>query len=176
VRTSVQEPEASFPPLQNPDITPYSKLVQSSWLPWNLFLQVAFSKVLLTPLSYSPLVFHRVQKHWHFWHVFPCNPNLISSHECYNTYTTVQNWAVLWCGLLRKFGGWGLGFKVLNKSNIKPSNSDAFPLALECSPIVMFLYFRLHSFLPYYYSIKGKCKDGFTYVLYINGGHPPWGI
>ncbi|XP_023726916.1 N-alpha-acetyltransferase 60 [Cryptotermes secundus] len=36
--------------------------------------------------------------------------------------------------------------------------------------------FRLHSFLPYYYSIKGKCKDGFTYVLYINGGHPPWGI
>ncbi|KAJ9589123.1 hypothetical protein L9F63_017582, partial [Diploptera punctata] len=36
--------------------------------------------------------------------------------------------------------------------------------------------FRLHSFLPYYYSIKGKCKDGFTYVLYINGGHPPWGM
>nr|CAD7410136.1 unnamed protein product [Timema poppensis] len=36
--------------------------------------------------------------------------------------------------------------------------------------------FRLHSFLPYYYSIKGKCKDGFTYVLYINGGHPPWGL
>uniref|UniRef100_A0A1B6BXA0 N-alpha-acetyltransferase 60 n=1 Tax=Clastoptera arizonana TaxID=38151 RepID=A0A1B6BXA0_9HEMI len=36
--------------------------------------------------------------------------------------------------------------------------------------------FRLHTFLPLYYSIKGKCKDGFTYVLYINGGHPPWGI
>ncbi|KAG8231687.1 hypothetical protein J437_LFUL007462 [Ladona fulva] len=36
--------------------------------------------------------------------------------------------------------------------------------------------FRLHSFLPYYYSIQGKCKDGFTYVLYINGGHPPWGL
>ncbi|XP_075224379.1 N-alpha-acetyltransferase 60 isoform X1 [Lycorma delicatula] len=36
--------------------------------------------------------------------------------------------------------------------------------------------FRLHSFLPYYYSIKGRCKDGFTYVLYINGGHPPWGV
>lgn len=34
--------------------------------------------------------------------------------------------------------------------------------------------FRLHCFLPYYYSIKGRCKDGFTYVLYINGGHPPW--
>lgn len=36
--------------------------------------------------------------------------------------------------------------------------------------------FRLHSFLPYYYSIKGKCKDGFMYVLYINGGHPPWTV
>jgi hypothetical protein len=35
---------------------------------------------------------------------------------------------------------------------------------------------RLHSFLPYYYSVDGKCKDGFTYVLYINGGHPPWGL
>ncbi|KAK7592907.1 hypothetical protein V9T40_007659 [Parthenolecanium corni] len=32
--------------------------------------------------------------------------------------------------------------------------------------------FRLHTFLPYYYFIKGKCKDGFTYVSYINGGHP----
>uniref|UniRef100_A0A1B6GW07 N-alpha-acetyltransferase 60 n=2 Tax=Proconiini TaxID=565685 RepID=A0A1B6GW07_9HEMI len=37
-------------------------------------------------------------------------------------------------------------------------------------------HFRLHSFLPYYYSINGKSKDGFTYVLYINGGHSPWGI
>lgn len=36
--------------------------------------------------------------------------------------------------------------------------------------------FHLHKFLPYYYSIRGRCKDGFTYVLYINGGHPPWGL
>lgn len=34
--------------------------------------------------------------------------------------------------------------------------------------------FRMHTFLPYYYSIKGYCKDGFSYVLYVNGGHPPW--
>lgn len=34
--------------------------------------------------------------------------------------------------------------------------------------------FRMHSFLPYYYLIRGNCKDGFTYVSYINGGHPPW--
>ena len=48
VRNSVQEREVSFLPLLTPDITPYSRLVQSSSLPWNLFLQVAFSKVLLT--------------------------------------------------------------------------------------------------------------------------------
>ncbi|CAB3374527.1 Hypothetical predicted protein [Cloeon dipterum] len=36
--------------------------------------------------------------------------------------------------------------------------------------------FKLHSFLPYYYSIQGKSKDGFMYVLYINGGHPPWSL
>lgn len=34
--------------------------------------------------------------------------------------------------------------------------------------------FHLHAFLPYYYNIRGKGKDGFTYVTYINGGHPPW--
>ena len=31
-------------------------------------------------------------------------------------------------------------------------------------------------FQPYYYAIKGKRKDGFTYVLYVNGGHPPWSL
>lgn len=36
--------------------------------------------------------------------------------------------------------------------------------------------FKQHHFLPYYYSIRGLLKDGFTYVLYINGGHPPWTI
>lgn len=34
--------------------------------------------------------------------------------------------------------------------------------------------FTQHHYLPYYYSIRGVLKDGFTYVLYINGGHPPW--
>ncbi|XP_014598560.1 N-alpha-acetyltransferase 60 [Polistes fuscatus] len=46
-------------------------------------------------------------------------------------------------------------------------------------PAILFYqrcHFRLHSFLPYYYFIHGKCKDGFTYVLYVNGGHAPWGI
>ncbi|CAG7718501.1 unnamed protein product [Allacma fusca] len=37
-------------------------------------------------------------------------------------------------------------------------------------------HFRVHKFLPYYYSIGGRAKDGFTYVLYLNGGHGPWGL
>lgn len=34
--------------------------------------------------------------------------------------------------------------------------------------------FHRHTYLPYYYSIQGKLRDGFSYVLYLNGGHPPW--
>lgn len=37
-------------------------------------------------------------------------------------------------------------------------------------------YHRLHSFHPYYYMINGINKDGFAYVLYINGGHQQWMI
>ncbi len=36
--------------------------------------------------------------------------------------------------------------------------------------------FSPHLFLPYYYNIKGRRRDGFTYVRYLNGGHPPWGL
>ncbi|KAL8175251.1 UNVERIFIED_CONTAM: N-alpha-acetyltransferase 60 [Gekko kuhli] len=36
--------------------------------------------------------------------------------------------------------------------------------------------FKQHHYLPSYYSIRGVLKDGFTYVLYLNGGHPPWTI
>ena len=34
--------------------------------------------------------------------------------------------------------------------------------------------FRKHEYLPYYYAIRGQPKDGLSYVLYINGGQPPW--
>ncbi|RWS28071.1 hypothetical protein B4U80_07151 [Leptotrombidium deliense] len=34
--------------------------------------------------------------------------------------------------------------------------------------------FRRHLYLPLYYYINGEGKDGFSYVLYINGGHHPW--
>lgn len=33
--------------------------------------------------------------------------------------------------------------------------------------------FHVHSCLPFYYSIKGCPCDGYSYVLYINGGQPP---
>ena len=36
--------------------------------------------------------------------------------------------------------------------------------------------FRMHHFLPYYYAIEGSSRDGYCYVLYINGGEPPWTI
>lgn len=36
--------------------------------------------------------------------------------------------------------------------------------------------FSLHSYLPLYYSVHDVAKDGYSYVLYINGGHPPWTI
>jgi ribosomal protein S18 acetylase RimI-like enzyme len=53
--------------------------------------------------------------------------------------------------------------------HVLSSNTPAIHFYQRC-------HFRLHSFLPYYYYIKGKCKDGFTYVLYVNGGHAPRGI
>ncbi|XP_050390569.1 N-alpha-acetyltransferase 60 [Patella vulgata] len=36
--------------------------------------------------------------------------------------------------------------------------------------------FRPHSFLPYYYFIQGKSRHGYSYVLYTNGGQPPWSV
>jgi len=36
--------------------------------------------------------------------------------------------------------------------------------------------FSAHSYLPYYYSIQGKPRDGYSYVLYFNGGKPPWSL
>ena len=35
-------------------------------------------------------------------------------------------------------------------------------------------HFKQFRYLPLYYAIDGTHKDGFSYVLYINGGEPPW--
>lgn len=65
-----------------------------------------------------------------------------------------------------------------NSAAIMFYESKKFVEMCACIILLQFCVFRfrLHSFLPYYYSIKGRCKDGFMYVLYINGGHPPWTI
>lgn len=34
--------------------------------------------------------------------------------------------------------------------------------------------FQRHLFLPLYYSIEGSSRDGYSYVLYINDGRPPF--
>lgn len=34
--------------------------------------------------------------------------------------------------------------------------------------------FHRHLFLPLYYSIEGSSRDGYSYVLYINNGRPPF--
>lgn len=34
--------------------------------------------------------------------------------------------------------------------------------------------FQQFEFLPLYYAINGVQRDGFSFVLYINGGEPPW--
>lgn len=36
--------------------------------------------------------------------------------------------------------------------------------------------FKPHSYLPSYYSINGELVDGFSYVLYVNNGFPPWSV
>lgn len=53
--------------------------------------------------------------------------------------------------------------------HVLSTNSPAIQFYQRC-------HFRLHSFLPYYYLIHGICRDGFMYVLYVNGGHAPWGL
>lgn len=34
--------------------------------------------------------------------------------------------------------------------------------------------FRRHKYLPMYYSIYSSSSDGYSYVLYVNGGRPPY--
>lgn len=67
-----------------------------------------------------------------------------------------------------------MDFETMNPLNFFFHNSNNNYHQHYINDLIKFDRFRMHTFLPYYYSIKGYCKDGFTYVLYINGGHPPW--
>lgn len=91
---------------------------------------------------------------------------------------------ILSLGVLKEYRRNGVATLLLNSllsyltSNEKHKVKAVFLHVLTTNSAAIMFYerrkFKLHSFLPYYYSIQGRCKDGFMYVLHINGGHGPW--
>ncbi|KAM4530188.1 N-alpha-acetyltransferase 60 [Leuresthes tenuis] len=93
---------------------------------------------------------------------------------------------ILSLGVVKEFRKHGIGSLLLDslKEHISTTAQDhckaIYLHVLTTNNTAIHFYenrdFRQHHYLPYYYSIRGVLKDGFTYVLYINGGHPPWTI
>ncbi|XP_067089020.1 N-alpha-acetyltransferase 60 [Osmerus mordax] len=93
---------------------------------------------------------------------------------------------ILSLGVVKEFRKHGIGSLLLDslKEHISTMAQDhckaIYLHVLTTNNTAIHFYenrdFRQHHYLPYYYSIRGVLKDGFTYVLYINGGHPPWTI
>lgn len=93
---------------------------------------------------------------------------------------------ILSLGVVKEFRKQGIGSLLLDslKEHISTTAQDhckaIYLHVLTTNNTAIHFYenrdFRQHHYLPYYYSIRGVLKDGFTYVLYINGGHPPWTI
>ncbi|KAJ4923014.1 hypothetical protein JOQ06_015364 [Pogonophryne albipinna] len=93
---------------------------------------------------------------------------------------------ILSLGVVKDFRKHGIGSLLLDslKEHISTTAQDhckaIYLHVLTTNTTAIHFYenrdFRQHHYLPYYYSIRGVLKDGFTYVLYINGGHPPWTI
>ncbi|XP_028978921.1 N-alpha-acetyltransferase 60 [Esox lucius] len=91
---------------------------------------------------------------------------------------------ILSLGVVKEFRKHGIGSLLLDslKEHISTTAQDhckaIYLHVLTTNTTAIHFYhnrdFRQHHYLPYYYSIRGVLKDGFTYVLYINGGHPPW--
>ncbi|XP_037363618.2 N-alpha-acetyltransferase 60 isoform X1 [Talpa occidentalis] len=91
---------------------------------------------------------------------------------------------ILSLGVVKEFRKHGIGSLLLEslKDHISSTAQDhckaIYLHVLTTNSSAISFYenrdFRQHHYLPYYYSIRGVLKDGFTYVLYINGGHPPW--
>ena len=89
-------------------------------------------------------------------------------------------------GVVKKFQTHGIGSVLITRLIdfvSRPSNRDIHVvylhvLATNLSAIRFYerRRFQQHAFLPGYYRIRGKEHDGFTYVLYINGGKAPWGF
>ncbi|KAF5895190.1 N-alpha-acetyltransferase 60, partial [Clarias magur] len=93
---------------------------------------------------------------------------------------------ILSLGVVKEFRKHGVGSLLLDslKEHISTTAQDhckaIYLHVLTTNLTAIHFYenrdFKQHHYLPYYYSIRGVLKDGFTYVLYINGGHPPWTI
>uniref|UniRef100_W5MHM4 N-alpha-acetyltransferase 60 n=1 Tax=Lepisosteus oculatus TaxID=7918 RepID=W5MHM4_LEPOC len=93
---------------------------------------------------------------------------------------------ILSLGVVKEFRKHGIGSLLLEslKEHISTTAQDhckaIYLHVLTTNNTAIHFYenrdFKQHHYLPYYYSIRGVLKDGFTYVLYINGGHPPWTI
>ncbi|XP_075422443.1 N-alpha-acetyltransferase 60 [Ascaphus truei] len=93
---------------------------------------------------------------------------------------------ILSLGVMKEFRKQGIGSLLLEslKSHISSTAQDhckalyLHVLSTNSSAIRFYenRHFRQHHYLPYYYSIRGVLQDAYTYVLYLNGGHPPWTV
>ncbi|KAM4023765.1 N-alpha-acetyltransferase 60 [Anomaloglossus baeobatrachus] len=91
---------------------------------------------------------------------------------------------ILSLGVVKEFRKQGIGSLLLEslKSHISSTAQDLckalyLHVLTTNSNAIRFYenrHFHQHHYLPYYYSIRGVLQDAYTYVLYLNGGHPPW--
>lgn len=90
---------------------------------------------------------------------------------------------ILSLGVHKKFRRKGIGSLLLDTfihhitASDKQKIKALFLHVLTTNQTAIIFYerrnFRYHSFLPYYYSIRGRSRDAFLYVSYINGGRYP---
>ena len=99
---------------------------------------------------------------------------------------TVQVAYILSLGVVREFRRYGIASLLLDSLLSYLTSSERLDCkavylhVLSTNTVALRFYerrkFRQHLFLPYYYAIKGKTRDGYSYVLYINGGQAPWSL
>ncbi|KAK2161156.1 hypothetical protein LSH36_120g01017 [Paralvinella palmiformis] len=108
--------------------------------------------------------------------------DILSSHFPQGTQVAY----ILSLGVLQDFRRHGIASLLLNnllsylRSPELHSCKAVYLHVLTTNKVAILFYerwnFSLHNYLPYYYSINGKPCDGYSYVLYLNGGHPPWSV
>lgn len=105
--------------------------------------------------------------------------DLLASHYPPNTLVAY----ILSLGVVKQFRRRGIASLLLDNllSYLTSTDMDAckavYLHVLTTNSVAIQFYeqrsFHIHACLPFYYSIKGKLHDGFSYVLYINGGRAP---